>query len=150
LKKESLKIRGDVKIQRYLENGDLAETVNVKNLVVTTGLEWITGRLNDPTPTVMGYIAVGTDNTVPALNQTTLVNEIWRQPTTVPGGSVSGVTIVYTCAIGPGNGTGALVEAGIFNAGTAGTMLSRVTYPVINKGASDTVVVEWTISAQSV
>jgi hypothetical protein len=148
--KEKLHFRGDVKIKRYLETGELAEQRDVKNLVVTTGLEWIIGRLNAPVPPVMSYIAVGTNNTVPQLNQTTLITEIWRQPTTVAGGSVSGVTIVYTTAIGPGNGTGALQEAGIFDQGSLGTMLSRVTYPVINKGASDTVVVEWTISAQSV
>jgi len=148
--KENLQFRGDVKIKRYLQTGELAEERDVHNLVVTTGLQWIIGRLNDPVPALMSYIAVGTNNTVPALNQTQLVTEIWRQPTTTAGGSVSGATIVYTTAIGPGNAIGALVEAGIFDSGSLGTMLSRVTYPVINKGASDTVVVEWTITAQSV
>ena len=45
-----------------------------------------------------------------------------------------------------GDATGAVTEAGIFNAATSGTMLCRTTFDVINKGASDTMSVTWTIT----
>jgi hypothetical protein len=43
-----------------------------------------------------------------------------------------------------GTATGALQEAGIWDALTAGTLWARGTYTTINKGASDTLQVTWT------
>ena len=57
----------------------------------------------------------------------------------------SGVNI-YTSSFEGGDATGAVTEAGIFNAATSGTMLCRTTFDVINKGASDTMSVTWTIT----
>jgi hypothetical protein len=145
--KENIKnIRGYVEVLHYDSDMNLIHKYDFENLVVNTGLNWVAQRLNDPTPAVMSHIAVGTDPTLPALNQTALLAEIYRQSMSVLGGAVSGASIVYSCTIGPGNGTGALQEAGLFNADPGGTMLSRVTYPVINKGASDTIAISWTIT----
>ncbi len=57
-----------------------------------------------------------------------------------------GPVTTYTATFPPGVGTGALVEAGIFNDPAVGTMLSRVVYPVVNKGAADTMSVTWTVT----
>ena len=43
-------------------------------------------------------------------------------------------------------GTGAITEAGILNAASAGTLLCRTVFSVINKGASDSMTVTWTIT----
>jgi hypothetical protein len=96
----------------------------------------------------MNYIGVGTSGTAAALGNTTLGTEIAREAVTVAGGSTSGTTIIYSATFAAGTGTGALQEAGIFQSSSGSTMLSRVVYPVINKGAGDTVSVLWTISAQ--
>jgi hypothetical protein len=45
-----------------------------------------------------------------------------------------------------GVGTGAISEAGIFNASSGGTMLCRTVFPVVNKQASDTIAITWTIT----
>ena len=42
--------------------------------------------------------------------------------------------------------TGAITEAGIFNALTAGTMLCRTTFPVVNKAAGDSIVITWVVT----
>jgi hypothetical protein len=139
-------IRGFVNILHYDENKNLIQEYNFENLVVTTGQQWVASRLNDPVTPVMNWIAVGTNNAVPALNQTTLSTELFRDVVSVLGGAVSGSSIVYNQTILPGDATGALVEAGIFNQAAAGTMLSRVTFPVINKSAADTVAITWTIT----
>lgn len=72
-------------------------------------------------------------------------------------------TITYACTFLPGVGTGAIVEAGIFNdstpsateadnagsyasAITGGTMLCRTTFAVVNKGADDTMSITWTVT----
>lgn len=144
--KDTIKeITGTVKVEHFDGNMNLIKIHEFKNLVVTTGKEWIAGRLNNPVPPIMNYIALGTGTTAPVLTDTTLETEIYRQVVTTPGGAVSGNSLVFTQTVGAGSGTGALTEAGIFDLAAAGTMLSRVTYPVINKGASDTIAITWTI-----
>lgn len=143
---DGFKLKGDVHITRTNAIGELTGEWDFKNLIVTSGLQWVAGMLSATPPAVMNYIAIGTDNTVPASNQVALFNEIARSAITQTGGAVSGTTITYIAVFGPGAGTGALYEAGIFQQNTGSIMLSRVTYPVINKGASDTITVQWTIS----
>jgi hypothetical protein len=45
-----------------------------------------------------------------------------------------------------GTGTGAITEAGIFNASSSGTLLSHVVFSAINKGAADSLTITWTIT----
>lgn len=145
--KDTIKnIKGYVDILHYNEEMELIEELHFENLVVTTGLQWIAGRLNVPIPAIMDYIAVGTDGTPPVLSDTGLAIEIYRAPVSVSGGAVSGNSIVFNQTIPAGSATGTLQEAGIFDLSSAGTMLSRVTYPVINKGPSDTIAITWTIT----
>lgn len=49
--------------------------------------------------------------------------------------------LAHVATFAAGTGTGALTEAGIFNASSAGTMLNRVVFATVNKGASDTLIV---------
>jgi hypothetical protein len=62
------------------------------------------------------------------------------------GNSVTNNAITYTATFPAGTGTGAITEAGIFNASTAGTMLCRTTFPVVNKQAGDTIAVTWVVT----
>lgn len=145
--KDSIKqVSGKVQIFHYDENKNLINEYEFDNLVVTSGLTWIANRLTDPPDVIMNYIAVGTDNTTPTLAQTALVSELYRAAVSISGGTVSTNNLLFTQTIPPGSATGALQEAGIFTLGSGGTMLSRVTYPVINKGASDTIAINWTIT----
>jgi hypothetical protein len=54
--------------------------------------------------------------------------------------------VSYAATFPAGTGTGAVVEAGIFNASSAGTMLCRTTFDVVNKGADDAMSVTWTVT----
>lgn len=140
------KVRGVVEVLHYDEYMNLIERREFENLVVTTGLNWITDRLNDPVPAVMTHIAVGSSNAVPTMSQTILTSEVARVAVTTSGGATSNNNLVFAATLLPGTGTGSLQEAGIFNSAAGGTMLSRVTYPVINKAAGDTIAINWTIT----
>ena len=54
--------------------------------------------------------------------------------------------ITYEATFNPGQGTGALVEAGIFNGATGGVMLCRTQFPIVTKEADDTIIIQWTVS----
>lgn len=138
---------GDLRITlRNIHTGEITVDRLEKNLVVNVGKSFIASRMSGNTSAVMGWMAVGTNNTAPSATDTTLNTEIARVATTVSGGTPSGNTVQYVGVYPAGVATGALTEAGIFNASSAGTMLSRTTYSVINKGASDEMTITWVIT----
>ena len=51
-----------------------------------------------------------------------------------------------TATFAPGNGTGAVTEAGLFTAASVGTMFARQVFGAYNKAAGDTLVISWTIT----
>ena len=92
----------------------------------------------------MTHMAVGTGTTPATAGDTTMETESARvalDNTTPAGGSIT-----YVATYPAGTATAALTEAGIFNDATAGTMLCRTLFSVINKGASDTMTITWTIT----
>ena len=144
---DNFPIKGDLTIEvRDSITGELKDKRELKNLVVTTGKTFIASRIAAASATVMGYIAVGTSSTSPAAGDTTLGGELARQATTVPGGTASTNTVTYVATFAAGSGTGALQEAGIFNAASSGTMLARTTFSVVNKGAADEMTITWVVT----
>lgn len=146
LKSETTKATGKVNIVVKDENGKLKEEFTVPNLVVTTGLNFIASRMEGVDDAVMSHMAVGTDNTTAAASDTTLGAEVAGARVALTDGLATGGDMVYTATFPAGTGTAALTEAGIFNASSAGTMLCRTVFAVINKGAADTMTVTWTIT----
>ena len=122
-------------------NGVVVQETN--NLVVTAGKNWVADRMNDAN-TVMTHMALGTSDTAAAAGQTALVAELDRNGLTST--TVSTNTIAYACTWAAGDGTGAITEAGLFDAASSGDMLARTVFSVVNKGASDSITITWTIT----
>lgn len=141
---EQLKVTGDVLLKVVGKDGAVKEVREIKNLVVTTGRNFIASRMAGTTSGVMSHLAIGTSSTAAALTDTALGAEAGR--IALSGTSPSNNTVQYTATVPAGTGTGAIVEAGLFNAASAGTMLCRTVFPVINKGASDSLSATWTIT----
>ena len=115
----------------------------VANLIVTNGKNGITDQLlASPTITKPTHMGIGTGITAPAAGDTALQTEVGTRQTINKSRNNNILTSVATFAAG--NGTGAITEAGIFTAVTAGTLYSRVTFSVINKGANDSLELTWT------
>ena len=143
--KDNFPIKGDLHIVvKDSKTGEVKVDRLEKNLVVTVGKNWIASRMQGTASNVMGYMAVGTDSTAPAVGNTTLGAEVARVAVTSATASTN--TVTYVATFGAGVGTGALTEAGLFNAASVGTMLSRTTYSVINKGSGDEMTVTWVIT----
>ena len=122
-------------------NGAIVQETN--NLVVTAGKNWVADRMNDAN-TVMTHMALGTSTTAAAAGQTALVSELDRNALTST--TVSTNTVAYGCTWAAGDGTGAITEAGLFDAASSGDMLARTVFSVVNKGASDSITITWTIT----
>lgn len=145
---EKVKARGLVTFTLLDENGLVKEQQD-HNLVVDAGLAYIASRMKDATATAMSHMAVGTGTTAAADAQTALVTESARvalTSTTIVTTTVTNDSIQYVATFNPGTATAALTEAGLFNASSAGTMLARTVFPVINKGALDTLTITWKVT----
>ena len=143
---ETLKATGKVFVTVTGANGEVKQQFEVPNLVVTTGKNHIAAKIAATTnsPAAMTHMAIGTGSTAPAAGDTTLGTETGR--VSLSGSVVSTNTITYTATFPAGTGSGAITEAGIFNASTAGTMLCRTTFPAVNKQAGDSIAVTWAVT----
>ena len=139
-----IKVKGLVTAILRDEHGRVkARRKAVANLIVTNGKNGITDQLlASPTITKPTHMGIGTGITAPAAGDTALQTEVGTRQTINKSRNNNTLTSVATFAAG--NGTGAITEAGIFTAVTAGTLYSRVTFSVINKGANDSLELTWT------
>jgi hypothetical protein len=139
-------VRGHVRVDLFGPDGYLKDSREIDNLVVDAGKAHIADRLSTtPGGAAMGWMAIGTGATAPAAANTALGTEIDRNATTSITDAANVVTYVGNWAAGDGTNS-AIAEAGIFNASSAGTMLARATFTAINKGASDTLAITWTVT----
>ena len=144
---DTLKITGAVSIKLLDKGGNVLETREIPNLVVSAGKTFIASSMLNTTtntPTAMTHMAVGTSSTAPAAGDTALGAEAGR--VALASSTSSANVVTYTATFPAGTGTGALVEAGIFNAASSGTLLCRTTFSVVNKGAADAMSITWTIT----
>ena len=132
-----MKIDGVMK--GVLTHADGSKTEIIRhNLIVAGGFDFICEAMGSANrPDNMAYIAVGEGTDEASAGQTTLSKEINRQQAEYDH---TAGTKMFTlkAKFSEGIGTGALTEAGGFNARSGGTMLDRVTFAVVNKGADDT------------
>ena len=143
---ETLKATGLVKIVQTNEAGQIVKEFEVPNLVVTAGKNHIASKISATTnsPAAMTHMAIGTGSTSPSASDTQLGTQTGR--VSLSNSVVSTNTITYTASFPAGTGSGAITEAGIFNASSSGTMLCRTTFPVVNKAAGDTIAVTWVVT----
>ena len=116
----------------------------VPNLVVTDGKQFVASRMKDTTKAAMSHMAIGTGSTAAAAGDSALGSQADRNALTST--TVSGAAITYVASFGAGEGTGAITEAGLFNAASAGDMLCRTVFAVVNKGSSDSMTITWTVT----
>ena len=146
--KENLKLSGQLTIVLKDKAGNIKDKREVKNLVVNKGLEYITSRMKDASKSVMSHMGLGSGTTAAAASQTDLVTLLGSREaldsTTISGSNNE--KVVYVSSFEAGDATGAVTEAGIFNAASGGDMLCRTVFSVVNKAADDTMSITWTIT----
>lgn len=112
-------------------NGKIRDSWSVENLVTNAGFAQLALLAGDASATPFTYIAVGTSATAPAVTDTTLTAEIVDTGLARVAGTVSRVTTTVTndsyriTTTWTATGSKTIEEVGVFNASSAGTMLSH-------------------------
>ena len=143
-KNDETKATGKLTVEIKDKHGNVKETREIKNLVVDTGLAFIASRMKDATATAMSHMGIGTGNTAAAASDTALGTEAARVSLTST--TVTSNAVAYVASFAAGTGTGAITEAGILNASSGGTLLCRTVFSVVNKAASDSMTITWTVT----
>ena len=139
---DDLKMTGHVSIA--LNNEVVKE---IPNLVVTAGKGFVASRMKDASASAMSHLAIGTNGTAAAAGNTALGAEVARvslTSTTVQ--NTNEVVYVATFPAGTPSSAAAVVEAGLFNGSSGGTMLCRTVFAVVNKGTQASMTITWTIT----
>ncbi len=142
---DSLKLKGRVALELKDAEGNIKETREIDNLVVDAGLDFIASRMEGTTSNVMSHMGLGSRTTAAAAGDTDLESLLGSREA-LDSTTVTDNVITYVSAFEAGDATGAVTEAGIFNASTAGTMLCRTVFDVVNKAADDTLQISWSIT----
>lgn len=142
---DHMTIRHNVEVELRGPDGRVKERREIHNLTPTVGknatAEQLLAAPGKEKPT---HMAIGKKNTAAAEGDTTLAEELDRNALTSKTRSTNVVTMVGTWAAG--DGTGAIVEAGIFNAGASGDLYARAVFGTITKEAADELVITWKIT----
>jgi len=143
-KTDKTKATGKLTVEIKDKKGNVKETRELENLVVDDGLAFIASRMKDATATAMSHMAIGTGTTAAASGDSALGTEAARVALTST--TVTTNAVAYVCSFAAGTGTGAITEAGILNGASGSTLLCRTVFSVVNKGASDSMTITWTVT----
>lgn len=141
---DQTQVTGRLIIEVFDKDGNVKDKRDIENLVVAVGKTFIASRMVGATANVMSHMAIGSGTTAAASGDTTLGTELGR--VSLSSSTSSGAVATYVASFPAGTGTGAVTEAGILNAASAGTMLARTVFATVNKGADDAMSITWAIT----
>jgi hypothetical protein len=133
------------------KDGNLKESRIVKNLITNAGLKGAADRLGGISAAAFTYLALGTGTTAAAAGNTALETELSTLGLSRVNATVAAVTTTVTDdTLQLSNtftvtGTAAVTEAGILNAGSGGTLLSRLVFSAVNVINGDSLTVTYKI-----
>ncbi len=144
-----MKITGHMNAKLFNKNGDLIAERDLDNTVTTLCHKMAADQLlASPAVVTPGWMELGT-GTGQGSGDSTLATYIAGSRTALDS-KTRGANAIITmvCTFPAGTGTGAVTEAGTFNVVTQNTtdLLTYASFSVINKGASDSLVITWTLT----
>lgn len=140
----TLKTKGFLHILLIDSKGNVKIDRKEDNIITTVGKGYIASRMVGSGTTILSHMAIGSGVTAESTSDTTLVAEEAR--VALASQSSTGNVCNFSATFPAGTGTGAIAEAGIFNAASAGSMLNRTKFNVINKEAGDTLTINWVVT----
>ena len=139
--KDQLPYESNVIIELRGPDGQLKDRREIHNTVTTAGKNGAADQvIASPTLGKPTHMAIGTGSP----SGTALGTELDRNAFTSKTRATNVVTMVGDWAAG--DGTGAITEAGTFDASSSGNMWMSASFSVINKGAADTLSISWTLT----
>ncbi len=149
-----ISMKGFFKIDHFDKAGNLIETVETPNAMMTRGMQEVCELMGTDitsTATAFDYVAVGTGTTAATTAQTALITEVTEKGLTRTAGTGTNITTTLAydtfqlvSSFSP-TSSYAVTESGVLNAASTGEMLCRQTFSAINVTNGDTLTITWKV-----
>ena len=130
--KDTLKLKGTYHFEIKDTDGNVRDSWTVENVVTNAGKAQLALLAGDASAVPFTYLAVGTSATAVAATDTTLTAEVTTNGLERAAGTVSRITTTATndtfqiTKTWTATGSVSVEEVGVFNAASAGTILSNL------------------------
>jgi hypothetical protein len=146
-------LKGKLEIKLFGPDGNLKDHRVLKDLrilpntVTTYGDKLVANRMSGATLAAVSHMAVGTGTGGGATNNSLVTqNDRNALTSTTQGTTTNDNDVIYVGDWAAGDATAAITEAGLFNTASGPGMICYASFSVINKGASDTLQITWTVT----
>lgn len=147
--KDKQSIKGKLHVVLQDVNGNILKEQHIDNTITNLFDAHVADQMSDSGDAAIGFMATGSGT-----GQTASSSDLSNHVSTLAlSGTLQGTggadnDVVYSGFWGAGVGTGSIREAGIFQAsGTTRTTLMTYNDAIsVNKGASDTLKIDWTLT----
>lgn len=146
-------LKGRVEIKLWGPDGEIKDHRVIKdhrrfpNTVTTFGDKLVANRLSGATLTAPTHMAIGTGTGgTSAYNSLVTVLDTNALTSTTQQTGTDDNDVKYVGDWAAADGTGAITEAGIMNVSSGPGMFVYSSFSVVNKGASDTLQINWTVT----
>ncbi len=146
-------LKGKVEIKLWGPDNELKDHRVIKdfrafpNTVTTFGDRLVANRLSGATIAAPTHMAVGTGTGgTSSYNSLVTQNDRNALTSTTQGTGANDNDVIYVGDWAAGDATAAITEAGVFNHATNPGMMVYSSFSAINKGASDTLQITWTVT----
>lgn len=141
---ETLNLKCNLDLFLIGPDGEVKDERRCHNLITTAGLTALALATGGKKLGDFSFLSIGTGTTAANIADTALETEASRASATVTNPTATSIKVSITFAAG--TGTGAITEAGCLSAPTGGTLLNRQVFSAVNKGASDSLQVNYTFT----
>jgi hypothetical protein len=140
-------VKGILHLRLFGPDGKLKEERIVHNTITNLMDAHVADQMSDQAEAAIGYMSIGTGSGQGAADTglATVLDRNALTSTTQQAGADDN-DVLYVCDWAAGDGTGAITEAGIFRADDDATMMTYADFAVVNKGAADTLQINWTVT----
>ena len=133
------------------EDGNLKQEHEHQNTITTTMDLLVADTMSDGGEAEIGWMAVGTTSggksTASTALEAIIADSNNALDSTTQGTTTDDNDVIYVCSWAAGDGTGTIIEAGLFNvAACTSGMCAYDESMDITKGAADTLEITWTVT----
>jgi len=140
-------IKGLCRLTLRGPDGEIKEERIIHNTVTELGDAHVADQMSDSGEAALGYMAIGTGSGQGAASVGLAVSLDRNALTsTTQGAGAADNDVVFVGDWAPGDGTGAITEAGILNTDDNTSMNYYADFAVVNKLAADTLQITWSVT----
>lgn len=151
LREKRIPIRGHMRLELHGPDGKLKEVRESPldgNTITVLMDATVADRMAGGVDALVDYTGIGTTSGGKSTASTQLEAQVDRNQndSNTQGAGADDNDVVHVATFAAGEGTGALVEAGLFTGAADATLCAYQEFAAVNKGAADSLTVTWTVT----